>query len=732
MIKRITLSVLLIINLLVVSPAISTGYVFAVENTVPPAPTIEPAPSIEAYPTRPPQPTLPPSPTPFATTIATPTPPPTPTAPPRPTNQQELDTAMASISATNQNTTGGTALLYGNNSSLTTGNASSNGGITNFGNTNVSTWGAGGTGGTGNGVTNNGNGAASTNNGSTTTNHNNANNQNNGAGITNDYIGFASTGSNFVSYGNGISGLVTGDANVSGTILNGINTNVFGNAEFTVAGSHVGDIVLLAPNNTGTCTATCVPGNLSAKNNGNGVFSDNNATNSANTNTTTSQGNNADVVNNLTLTAVSGKNDSSYNVGDSSITTGDANAAGTILNAINTNVAGGGLYVINVVGDLVGDIILPVVTGGGCCGGNGNGTVANANNGAFSSNNASNSSSNTNTTTQANAADIQNNVHLNGNTGENMANFNTGDNGVETGKVSLSTKVVNVSNINVADSDSNEPIWIVLVNNMGEWTGRILGGQPGATAGATGGIQLAQNSDGSYSSVNSGNGAASNNNASNSTTNSNTTSQSNTAKIVNNVNIDADTGHNTAGYNTGGATSIKTGDIKGAVNIVNFINSNFAGRPVYVAIVNVFGKWIGNVVDKPKAKTTASSNTSTAAQPQQPNPPVVDQNQAVTSITTPLPTPASATVASQAVAILGVAAHLNPFVNTTISTGNTVSTAEINQAGNSNTADTAPGTAIQVAEARTPDSVTLPLIVMALLLPVASMATYRKVFRKKV
>ncbi|HLA03875.1 MAG TPA: hypothetical protein VJ065_01420, partial [Patescibacteria group bacterium] len=80
-------------------------------------------------------------------------------------------------------------------------------------------------------------------------------------------------------------------------------------------------------------------------------------------------------------------------------------------------------------------------------------------------------------------------------------------------------------------------------------------------------------------------------------------------KIDNNVNLTANTGGNRASYNTGGDSSIKTGDANIAASIVNFINSNIIGRTVMVGIVNVFGSWLGDAVP-PGEEPDGSGNSA--------------------------------------------------------------------------------------------------------------------------
>ncbi|MDD5702820.1 MAG: hypothetical protein PHU23_12315, partial [Dehalococcoidales bacterium] len=74
----------------------------------------------------------------------------------------------------------------------------------------------------------------------------------------------------------------------------------------------------------------------------------------------------------------------------------------------------------------------------------------------------------------------------------------------------------------------------------------------------------------------SGNGSSSDNNADVNLNSTTTVVQSNQADIENDVDIDADTGGNSADDNTGGEVDLETGDITTQVGITNAANSNVA------------------------------------------------------------------------------------------------------------------------------------------------------------
>lgn len=166
-------------------------------------------------------------------------------------------------------------------------------------------------------------------------------------------------------------------------------------------------------------------------------------------------------------------------------------------------------------------------------------TVTVTGNGADSSNTANVDVSNSTAVSQTNNADIQNNVTINANSGNNTADKNTGgDTSITTGDANVSSSVSNSANSNVAS----------------------------VGCGCTGGVDVKI----------AGNGADSTNKVNADVTNTTGLSQTNNADVTNNVNIDAKTGKNTADKNTGGTTSISTGDIKVTGDVSNSVNQNVA------------------------------------------------------------------------------------------------------------------------------------------------------------
>ncbi|MEK7572891.1 MAG: hypothetical protein AAB531_00545 [Patescibacteria group bacterium] len=490
---------------------------------------------------------------------------------------------------------------------IDTGDANSNGNIFTTANSNLSggsdCCGAGGI-----EVVNDGNGAGSTNTGSATVSDNNTTDQSNSANIANGLTGASVTGSNSASDNVGDSYIDTGNAGTTGTIITSANTNIDGVtvAEFNIVDDHVGDYIL---DFGAGCVSGCDGFTGLAQNSSNGSNSDNDASINSDTSNTTNQINNGTVNNDLYLTSDSGNNTASGNTGgDSYVTTGDASVAGNVLTFINNNLAGNVILgVVNIFGDLIGDIILPesVLSAFACATCGGNTTLVNSGNGSNSDNNVSSDQTAIDTTSQVNVADIDNNLILDANTGGNSASGNTGgDVYVTTGNADVTAQVLNIANNNIIGGNW----WLVIINRAGQWIGQIVGAPQGANFAGSSGTEFAVDGNGQITAVNSGNGAGSVNDASVNSNTNNTTNQTNNAEVNNNIYLSANTGKNSTNDNTGGDNYITTGDAKVIANLVNFVNNNIVGGKLLVTFVNVFGSWMGDFITPGQQKTAKTSD----------------------------------------------------------------------------------------------------------------------------
>lgn len=480
---------------------------------------------------------------------------------------------------------------------IKTGDAQANGAIVNNGNINIEAQKAGPEaleGESGVSIVNEENGAGSQNTGMITDESTNTTNQDNSATLSNNLNASANSGANSASKNVGNSSIKTGDAVASGTITNLVNNNLAGVtvSEFNVIEDYVGDLELDFEAN---CVLGCGGQSVNIENNSNGEDSINTGEVNSAVSDELFQTNEIVLENNLTLEANTGENAANKNTGgDTSIETGDATVVGNILNILNNNFAGNVLYgVVNIIGDLTGDIILSEEQASKLFANNVN--LENTNNGANSTNNASSSGTEDLLYYQFNSADIVNNIDIEANTGENLASGNTnGNNQIDTGDANVDVNVINIANNNFIGGNW----WLVLVNEAGNWVGRLIN-VPGASMGdnvaLSQGLYTSQEGQG-VNVVNNGNGEESTNTGVVNQSKSGTTSQINNATVVNNASLSANSGRNSASKNTGGVNNIETGDANATLNLVNFINNNFAGGNVFITVVNVFGNWIGDFV----------------------------------------------------------------------------------------------------------------------------------------
>jgi hypothetical protein len=516
-------------------------------------------------------------------------------------------------------------------------------------------------------VDNSGNGSNSTNSGSVNIVDNNNSSQINDANVSNSLQLGSQTGNNSASMNTGgNNNIQTGDANVSGTAITAVNTNVDGImvSEFNVVDDHLGDYVLDFAAN---CILGCTPGSISSNNAGNGSGS----TNSNNVNVTntdnTFQSNDATVGNTLVLDANSGNNAASYNAnGDSSINTGDANVSANALTFANNNIAGNVVYgVVNIYGDLVGDIVFPEEAMGGCCLA-GSVDASNSGNGANSTNSNNINNNLADTTVQSNDAIIQNDLILDATTGDNQTTGNTGGtSAIATGDSYIDGSVLNVANSNINGGEW----WLVLVNEAGNWVGQIVGA-PGSNFAGSSGTQFSVNPNGVIT-ANTGNGANSTNENSVNQDSSTTTTQTNTAVINNTLDLSANTGGNSASYNTGGDSAVQTGDATIIANIVNFVNNNITGGGrLFVTVVNVFGSWVGDFVTPGSTKKTADTPSIGGSE-------VVLTSTQTTSTPAPTSSPTTTPSANVSSQFLAGVTLKKKTVSTSSGNSNTGSTAQV-------------------------------------------------------
>ena len=265
--------------------------------------------------------------------------------------------------------------------------------------------------------------------------------------------------------------------------------------------------------------------------------------------------NQADLTNDVSVTAVSGGN-SIENSGDAQIKSGDAVAAANLVNVVNANILGGKFVIgmINILGNYRGNIILPrkELFGTGKSGAR---LVAWVN---------------------QNEAIVENEAQAGANTGGNESE-GTGNLTTTTGDA---TAVANVFSVTNTDIMANN--WMFLLfNNLGEWEGKIVNwDSPGAEMEAGAGstiLQMGLLDTGGEDTT----GIESIN--------------INSASVQNNVTATADSGNNSV-INSNGDVTIVTGKARAVANIFNLINTNIFGSRWLWGTINILGKWVGHSI----------------------------------------------------------------------------------------------------------------------------------------
>ena len=412
------------------------------------------------------------------------------------------------------------------------------------------------------------------------------------------------TGYNSADKNTGDGEVVTGDADIVLTALNVGNNTGVGTQVFNVYDDQTGDLILNFDNVSAVPLGNVCSGGESS-NDTTGEWSSNDAATVCTSQNTILVDNNGNIVNDYYLSADAGHNSADKNTGDGSVTTGDANIVLNVINFINNTFLGGGgellLGLVNIFGSLNGNIVLNVPDSGDDYYLGGGGQAGNSTTGSWSDNNASTNTNNNADISMTNSSDILNNLMLFGDTGSNDASKNTGSGSVTTGNVNSNLNVANISNMNgIGDGGT---LWMVLVNNLGSWSGQIWGLDSTGTASPFFTFEIGE--DGAFNAVT---GADSTNNAAVENNNNTDITMNNNANLTNNVYINANTGGNSASMNTGSGT-ISTGNVNVAANIVNMLNNNFLAGRFVLTIVNVFGSWTGDIL--PFGSGTAENSVLT-------------------------------------------------------------------------------------------------------------------------
>lgn len=287
------------------------------------------------------------------------------------------------------------------------------------------------------------------------------------------------------------------------------------------------------------------------------------------------QQNTATVTNFILVYANSGWNVFNGLAGD--VQTGTAYATVNVINFINANLANSQISfaIINIFGTLDGNIVLPdpsqlaVILGG---------------------------NSNIN---QQNNAVVQNSVSQLATTGDNTL---VGDGTVQSGDAVNTANVYNNINSNLLGS----AFYHLIINNFGNWNGIFAGwGNLGAQDAHDGTMFF--DIENLFPLSHAANGGE--------------TDQANDASITNTIIAQSSTGNNTVN----GSGNIKSGNAYTTVNLLNFINSNWASSRGFFGLVNILGTLNGNIGGKTQIDALAAlSNPAPSAVQDPQNVPTVE------------------------------------------------------------------------------------------------------------
>lgn len=441
-------------------------------------------------------------------------------------------------------------------------------------------------------ATNTATGANSNNTTEVTSETSTATQINNQSTDTNTTTGTASTGDNTSSSNTGAGNITTGNAGVGVTqVINDNTTTVGGSAGLNVTGyngAYTGDLNL----GFGATTASLAGpngGSIQAVNNTTGSGSSNNIIIDTLTQELLEIQNDGQITNDLDISVITGQNTADKNTGGGIITTGDANVAATLVNLLNSSVINGNLWVsvADIFGALNGNIVLPNFSQLAASLGGGNSTIdaGNTATGNDSNNTVTVDTNNQQTTTINNDATIKTVVNASAITGQNDALSNTGGGAVTTGHASVSA-----SNISLANTTVEGGNWgLVVVNALNKWLGFLVG-DDGHVQALSQEETLQQ-----IEAQNQQTGEGSNNTINVDQDTKNTTTVTNDAEINTIINADAITGQNDANKNTGAGT-ITTGNAQVKATAVNIANTTVKNGSLFIAVVNIFGDWFGDLM----------------------------------------------------------------------------------------------------------------------------------------
>ena len=283
----------------------------------------------------------------------------------------------------------------------------------------------------------------------------------------------------------------------------------------------------------------------------------------SNSNVDVNISNNAAIDNDIELIASTGNATVDKNTLGGDATSGDARAMANIINMINSAIKAGKSFlgVININGNLDGDILLPPGVLDALIASTGPGSNNTIGGGTTTSNTDVNATTN---------STINNNVDANAATGDaNIANNTKAGNGTS-GQAETSTNTMNL----VGQKITGKNGLLVFVNVLGKWVGFVV---------TPSGARISNTGPNSNNTIGGGN------------SNHNLSIDSNENSLINNdINLKAQSGNANVTNNTTGGNAT-SGDAKASVNLLNMIGSEIDVTDWFgVLFINVFGNWFGS------------------------------------------------------------------------------------------------------------------------------------------
>ncbi len=375
----------------------------------------------------------------------------------------------------------------------------------------------------------------------------------NGAAINNCVVAAAQTGDASVTDSNLGGNATTGSASDIADIINALESaSSLNSADLStfidnLTGNQTGDITLNPADFVGLTNSNTSSGPTDATNNNNGTIN-----------------------NTVNLTAASGNANVGNNQTGGNATTGNATTEANIINLLDAMLADNQAFlgIINIYGNLNGNILLPdsLVSG----------LLTNPTSGGSAPSNSS----------ITNNLNVNNQVTLAAATGDATVSNNVNGGSATSGNATTSLNTYNLINSDIIGGN----MLLVFVNVSGTWVGFLMNDPAGTTSAALGG-QIQQYINQIPTTITS----------------------TNTETINNYVTLSSTTGNATVAYNFNGGNAV-SGNATASADIVNIIGSNIDLSGWFgVLIINVFGNWTGSVGIVPLPPTTSNVVTSTAA-----------------------------------------------------------------------------------------------------------------------